>query len=287
MTTKERKIVRKAKGSGRWFPGNRKQLESMVAGYMQDVDIPNISSRIVAGIAPHAGFTYSGKVAGHTFRAIKDSADAGKGPDTVVVLGFSHRGGFPGVALMDGNAFETPLGEVQLDKEAGETLAAYSSRLYFNYAPHIGEHSAENEIPFIQTALPGVKLVIGLVGDHDPQTLTDLVDAMKELATKKQILVMASTDMLHHPNYQLVSTTDRATLEKVALMEHAEILKAWDASKQNFCGIGPVVAVMRFAKSQGCKKSTILHYRNSGDDFPESRGDWVVGYSSVIFPVSD
>lgn len=287
MTKEEKKVVRRVRGSGRWFPGNRKQLESMVSGCMEKADVPKISGRIVGAIAPHAGYIYSGKVAGYTFRAVKDSAGAGREPDTVVVLGLSHRGGFPGVALMDGDAIETPLGETALDKEAGEALAAHSSRISFNYAPHDGEHSAENEIPFIQVALPGTKIVVGIIGDHDPQTLKDLVDAMDELAKKKKILVVASTDMLHHADYDLVTKTDKATLEKVAAMDHAGILKSWNYSNQIFCGIAPVLAVMRFAESQGCKEGMVLHYRNSGDDFPESRGSWVVGYGAVVFAVPE
>ena len=186
---------------------------------------------------------------------------------------------------MDGDAIETPLGSAALDGEAGKMLAAESPRIFFNYGPHQGEHSAENEIPFVQAALPGVKMVVGLMGDHDPQTLDDLVAALGALSEKKRILVIASTDMLHDASYDRVRETDLKTLEKLKRMDSEGIQKAWGYDHQIFCGIGPVLAVMKFAKGLGCQKGSVLHYRNSGDDFPESRDRWVVGYGSAVFAV--
>ena len=285
MAKASERVTRQAHGSGRWFPGNRPELKEMVEAYMENAQPGPVEGRIVGAIAPHAGYVYSGKVAGFTFRAIKDNAQKVGQPETVVVLGLSHRGGFQGVALMDGDAIETPLGRTTLDGEAGEILAAESSRIFFNYGPHQGEHSAENEIPFVQAALPGVKMVVALMGDHDPKTLDELVAALNVLSKKKRILVVASTDMLHDPSYDRVRETDGKTLEKLRTMDTEGLQKAWGYDEQIFCGIEPVLAVMKFALAQGCKKGSVLHYRNSGDDFPEGRGSWVVGYGSAVFAV--
>ena len=287
MSKKGDRIVRKTFGDGRWFPEKREVLNAMVTGYIEDARVGDPGGRIVGVIAPHAGYPYSGKVAGYAFRAISENAGAGHQPDTVIILGLSHRGGFPGVAIMDGDAIRTPLGEVELDPEAAKILVSRSPRISFNYAPHGGEHSAENEIPFVQTALPGTKIVVGLIGDHDPRTLDDLVKALGVLSKEKKILVVASSDMLHDPSYPLVTRTDKETLEKLRSMDHDAIRENWSPSKQTFCGIMPVLAVIQFASSQGCEKGTVLHYRNSGDDFPESRGRWVVGYGSAVFVVPE
>jgi MEMO1 family protein len=278
-------MVREALGSGRWFPGTRKELKAMVDGYIENARVDKVNGRIVAAIAPHAGYVYSGKVAGYTFRAIRDSSETWGRPDTVVVLGISHRGGFQGVALMDGDVLRTPLGDAALDQAGAEIMVAGSPRIYLDYRPHAGEHSAENEVPFVQAALPGSPMIVGLVGDHDPRTLDDLVAALDALSKKKAILVVASSDMLHDPDYALVTRTDQESLKLVEAMDHAAIRKGWGYSRQTFCGIGPVIAAMRFAELKGCEKGTVLIYRNSGDDFPESRGRWVVGYGSVVFAV--
>jgi AmmeMemoRadiSam system protein B len=111
------------------------------------------------------------------------------------------------------------------------------------------------------------------------------VEALKELNTKKTIVVIASTDMLHDPDYELVTKTDRQTLEKLVHLKLTEITNEWTYSHQTFCGLLPVMAAAQFAQSQGSKEGILLKYRNTGDDFPESRGQWVVGYGSVIFTV--
>lgn len=287
MHNETEKVVRKAHGAGRWFPGRSRELREMVDTYIARAKVPDVKGVIVAALAPHAGYPYSGGMAGHTFRAIKDNAAKGHKPDLVVVLGLSHRGGFNGVALMSGDAIETPLGQSPLDKEAGEFLADASPRIFFDYAPHAGEHSAENEIPFVQAALPGIKMVVGLMGDHDPRTISELADALNALNKTKRIVVIASTDMLHDPDYDRVTSTDKSTLKMVAQMDDAELAQEWRPSKQIFCGIAPVLTAMRFARDQGCEKGTILGYCNSGDDFPESRGRWVVGYGAVVFAVPE
>jgi len=277
------RIVRESLAAGRWFPGTGPELKSMVNRFIEDARTPQMEGRIVGAVAAHAGYRYSGKAAGYTFRAIRDNALAGYRPETVVVLGLRHRGGFSGVALVDGDAFRTPLGATEMDRKAGDFLTAQSRRIFYDYRPHLGEHSAENEIPFIQCALPGAKLVIGLVGDHDPETIQELAAALDKLGREKEILVIASSDMMHHPDYERVTRTDRATLEKVKAMDYASIREDWTHDKQIFCGVGPVLTVMRYAALQGCKKGRVLYYCNSGDDFPESRGRWVVGYGSIVF----
>lgn len=283
INTNAQRVVRKAVGAGRWFPANPGQLKMMIADYIDQAQVSPLTGRLVAAIAPHAGYEYSGKVAGYVFRAIRDQAKKGDAPETIVILGFSHHAGFPGVALMDGDAISTPLGETPLDLEAARILVQSSPRIRMDYGPHDGEHSAENEVPFVQAALPDARLVIALIGDHDAQTMKELTSALNELTIKKRILVVASSDMLHDPDYDLVTKTDKKTLPSVAALDTKTLLDAWNYQHQIFCGIAGVVVAMDFAKARGCKDGTILYYRNTGDDFPESRGKWVVGYGAVVF----
>lgn len=255
----------------------------MVTSFIETAAVPPVDGPIVSGIAPHAGYVYSGPVAGYTFRAIADNAARFGAPETVVVLGFSHRGGFRGVALMDGDVLSTPLGEIELDGATSAALVTDSDRIFTEYAPHQGEHSAENEVPFVQVALPDARLVMALIGDHSATTRAALVSGLLKVAREKNILVVASTDMLHDPDYDLVSRTDRTTLDQLAAMDEVAISQSWDPGHQVFCGIGPVLSAMAFARASGCSRGTLLHYRNSGDDHPESRGDWVVGYGAAVF----
>ncbi len=277
------RTTREVYGAGRWFPADGSALKAMVQQFIDDAAAPMLAGKVVAGIAPHAGYVFSGPVAGHTFRAFRDSAEKWGAPETVVILGFSHRGGFKGTALMDGDAIQTPVGRVGLDVKAGELLQDSYSSICFDYAPHRGEHSAENEIPFAQIALPDASLVVGLVGDHEEQTVEELAQALEELSNKKEIVVVASSDMLHDPDYKLVSETDRSTLDKIEAMDIAGLRSEWSYSNQILCGLSPVSAAIKWAGLQGVSKGAVLQYRNSGDDYPESRGSWVVGYGSVVF----
>jgi len=281
----ERRVARAALGAGKWFPGTRQELTQSIKAFIAEAFIPELDGSITAIIAPHAGYIYSGPVAGYAYRAIQESTAIHGAPETVVVLGFSHRGEGQGVALMDGTTFITPLGEIPLDSTAASILIGADPRITYDYRPHMGEHSLENQVPFIQTVLPSASLVMALIGSRDPASLDSLAKALAVLAGKKKILVVASSDMLHDPSYEKVRKTDQATLRHVATMNITGVLHDWDYSQQVFCGIGPVITAMKFAERRGCVKATVLRYRNSGDDYPESRGQWVVGYGAVVFTV--
>lgn len=287
MTNKKENVVQKVFGAGRWFPAQKSALDRMVNGYIAQANVPAIKGRIVAAIAPHAGYVYSGAVAGYVFRALKDQAARGLAPDTVVILGLNHKGGARGVCLMDGDSIVTPLGETVLDGDGAKILAAGRPAVRFDCAPHQGEHSAENQVPFVQAALPGARLVMALVCDQEAQTLDALVDGLAELSAKRRLLVIASSDMLHDPDYDQVTRVDQASLKKTAALQTAELLRDWRYDRQIFCGMAAVAAAMRFAEKQGCRAGRTLCYRNSGDDYPESRGQWVVGYGAVVFSLPD
>lgn len=275
--------IRTATGAGRWFSADPSSLKNEVRSYIDTPEVPKTDGRIASAIAPHAGYAYSGAVAGHTFRAIRDNdRDTAR---TVVILGVSHRASFPGLALMDGTAIETPLGQTLLDQSTGQAFVNASPAISFSYGPHHDEHSAENQIPFVQTALPASKLILGLFGDHTDKTIEQVVHALISVAEQTDILVLASTDMLHNASYDLVSDTDRLTLSRIASMDHEAILRDWSPNRQTFCGIGPVIAAMRFAEEQGSTQGAVLCYRNSADDHPDSRGDWVVGYGAAVFAI--
>jgi hypothetical protein len=283
VSTDKALVVVKARGAGRWFPAQGPELRAVVTQALEGAVVPRGAGRLVGVMAPHAGYVYSGKVAGYAFRALQEAAATEPGVETVVVLGFSHRAGFPGVAVLDGDAVETPLGRTPLDREAAAFLVAGSPRVTLDSAPHAGEHSAENQVPFVQVSAPKAKLVIALTGDHDGRTLDALVAGLEGLARKRRMVVVASTDMLHHADWDLVTRTDKSTLAKVEAMDVDGLLRSWGYDNQVFCGMAPVAVLMRYARGQGVVRGEVLHYRNSGDDFPESRGEWVVGYGAVRF----
>jgi AmmeMemoRadiSam system protein B len=276
------KIIHEAVGAGRWFPANEAECRNLIEGQLAAVDVQPAPGKVLGGISPHAGYLFCGAVMAHTFRAIQAALARGQSVDTVVVLGFSHRQPVDGVLLMDGHGLRTPLGTIPLDREGAAVMAHASHRITMGYGPHEGEHSAENQVPFVQAAIPGADLILGLVGDHSRATTEMLREAMLALADKKQILVIASTDLLHDSDYALVTRTDRHTLSMIEALDHEGLREAWTPDHQVCCDIGPVLATMALTRSMD-GSARKLAYRNSGDDFPESRGHWVVGYGAVVF----
>ena len=89
--------------------------------------------------------------------------------------------------------------------------------------------------------------------------------------------------MLHDASYELVRKTDQQTLRNLVAMDVTGLLREWDYGRQILCGVGPVVAAITYARGRGIKQGILLRYRNSGDDHPKSRGQWVVGYGAVAF----
>ena len=200
----EQRRVRTALGAGRWFPADRRELSDMIGRFVDAAEVPALTGRMVAVIAPHAGYEYSGQVAGYAYRAIRDDAARHGPPDTAVILGFGHRAAFRGVALMDGTALATPLGLTPLDTEAAAQMTAADPRITLDYRPHVGEHSAENQAPFVQAVLPGTALVLALMAQPDPALAEMLAAVLGRLAARKKVLVVASSDMLHDPDYDRV-----------------------------------------------------------------------------------
>lgn len=277
-------IIHMAKGAGRWYPAAPAVLRDTVETYIDQAEPPACSGRIAALIAPHAGYLYSGAVAGHAYRAVRDQAQRGQPPNVAVVLGFSHHQAFRGVALLDGGGLQTPLGVAALDPDAGAFLVRRTPHIFFNADRYGDEHSAENQVPFLQVALPETRLIIGLVGDRDPETIVAVSNALDALADETNVLVVASTDLLHDPDWSLVSRTDRETLALMAAMDAEGIRARWCSEHQICCGLAPVLTAMQVARLQGAKQGQVLAYRNSGDDAPETRGQWVVGYGAVAYP---
>jgi AmmeMemoRadiSam system protein B len=273
--------VRDLQGAGRWFPGQPEALHEAVKGYIESASPAMLTSPLAAVVAPHAGYAYSGPVAGYAFHALQEHARQFGAPETVVVLGLSHRDHFEGLSVMEGSAIRSPLGETPLDRDIALRLAEHPL-ISLNYAPHLQEHSAENEVPFIQYALPDTNLVIGLFGDHDMRTLNAVVEELVKISRDRNILLVASTDMTHSPDYDYVCREDQHTMELFKNLDAKGLEQNWSYDHQCFCGIMPVLSAIAYAGEKGCREGHVLAYQNSGDIAPESKGNWVVGYMAGI-----
>lgn len=278
----------RTRGDGRWFPADGDDLRATVETFITSADASaGDGAALAAGIAPHAGYAYSGGVAGHTYAALRESVRQGNGPELVVVLGFSHRVPFEGVAWLDADAIRTPLGDLAVDRPFIDQVRDRLPGTFLDNRLHAGEHSAENQLPFLQVAAPGVPMAVGLIGGHRAGQPEALARALHAVAAGRRLFVLASTDLLHDPDYERVRESDAHTLRMMERLDSEGLNKAWSYETQVCCGIGPVLAALEMARLAGCRQGRRLFTCNSGDIDPAGRGQWVVGYGAMVFAYDD
>jgi AmmeMemoRadiSam system protein B len=266
--------VRPSPIAGQWYPGVADRLREQVRGYLAAAEVPSIDGRIVALVAPHAGYTYSGGVAAHAYRLV-----AGRQYDVVVIVGPNHRILDPAPYLVaDYSAYWTPLGQVPL---AIDLLADLDDRLGFNRVRRDEEHSLEIQLPFLQVALDGAfRLVPVMLGDRSAEACYALGEALADVLQGRNALLVASTDLSHFYSGETAARLDGAVTARIADFDPQGLLEVLATGKGEACGGAPTVATMLAARALGADRARLLKYATSGD----ATGDYVqvVGYAAAV-----
>ena len=218
-------------------------------------------------IAPHAGYVYSGPVAGHAFAALADGASAIR---RAVVVGPAHFVPFRGIAVPSAVAFRTPLGEVPLDLAAIEAIRDLP-QVYLADAPHEPEHALEVELPFLQAVLADFALVPLLVGEA---TAGEVAQVLDRLWDGPDTLLVISSDLSHYEPYGSAKEHDAATAAAIERLDAASL------GPRDACGWLPVGGLLVAAARRGLRVAR-LDLRNSGDTAGSK--DQVVGYGAWAF----
>ncbi|MBZ5571078.1 MAG: AmmeMemoRadiSam system protein B [Acidobacteriia bacterium] len=271
--------VRKPGVAGAFYPADPKALSAMIDDMLAHASPPAIADPVLAVVAPHAGYQFSGPVAAYTYAALK-----GHKFSRVVVIAPSHYEAFDFTSVYDGDAYATPLGTVQVDKAFASKLVKMSSTIRLSSRGHAptkegSEHALEVELPWLQRVLGNFELVPVVMGEQGYESSRALGVALAKLIPDNDTLIVASSDLSHYHPYDEAVTIDHKTLNA---------LQAWDyfSMSQNFgmrvweaCGGAPIVAAMIAAERMGANQAVVLKYANSGD----TAGDHsrVVGYSAV------
>ena len=264
--TKVSGSVRPPAVAGHFYTGDARRLALEVQNFI-DAAPSYDGPRPKALIAPHAGYMYSGKIAGIAFAAAKKALAA---ITRVMVIGPAHYVSFRGVALATADAFDTPLGRVSLDQAA---LAAVRDLPWVRAddAPHVPEHALEVELPFLQMLLKNFVLVPLVVGHAQPE---EVGEVLARLWGSDETLIVVSSDLSHYHDYATAQRLDAATASAI---EQGE----WESlGPQNACGFLPVAGLLRQAAGHQLKARR-LALCNSGD----TAGDRarVVGYGAWVF----
>lgn len=257
--------TRPAAVAGLFYPGERESLAREVARLMDSAK-PRAGATPKALIAPHAGYVYSGPIAANGYALLAPARGSIK---RVVLLGPTHRVAVRGLALPAATRFATPLGTVEIDRSAVESLRALPQVVVSDEA-HALEHSLEVHLPFLQSVLDDFKLVPLAVGDATPEEVADVLEV---LWGGPETLILVSSDLSHYLPYREAVSTDRATCEAILALKT-------DIDHEHACGATPVCGLTLTAQRKGLE-AELIDVRNSGD----TAGDRsrVVGYAAFAF----
>ena len=270
--------VRPSPIAGRWYPADPDRLAANIDGYLAAAQLPALEGEVVAVVAPHAGYLYSGPVAGYAFAAIRNLD-----PELVVIVAPMHYPYSQPVLSSAHSAYATPLGQVNIDQDALLEIDKHlNEELGFGLAmiSNDPEHSLEIELPFLQRSLPReFKLLPIMLRDQSQRTARVLGTALSRLLISRRSILVARTDLSHFYPQDIAKDLDGAVLHQLEAFDPCGVLKLEQEGKGFACGKGALAAVLYTAKFLGADLVKILNYATSGDvtgDF-----DQVVGYAAA------
>jgi len=271
ITGNTEKNIRPPAVASMFYPGGTAELRKEVQKYLRNADteedFPKLKKSETAElrtlIVPHAGYIYSGKIAASAYRLLEQNQFK-----RVLLLGPAHRVWLQGAAFPEADAFQTPLGEITLDKELIEKMLAEFSWISVSDEAHSEEHCLEVQLPFLQETLGDFELLPLVVGETKTEHITEIIQQFSE---DTETLIVISTDLSHFHDYQTAREIDARTANAIELLEQNRI------STEDACGAYPLRGAL-LAASQNHWNVHRLGLCNSGD----TAGDRarVVGYGA-------
>ena len=268
-------------------------IEKQIEEFITDYEPPSEISSVTAGVVPHAGWFYSGRVAAHVFVSIKKYLH----PDTIILFGTVHNIRYVKKSSVYGKgAWQTPLGKVFVDDDtAARILEGAQGSIIENPAAHDGEHSIEVQVPFVKFFFPEAKIIpIAVMPDNDAAEIGEIVAETVE-RIEKNIVVVGTTDLTHYgSNYGFMPEGSGEKARKwmykndgsiidLALNLDAEAILEEARNNHNACGPGALAASAAFAKKLGVKKGRLLDYTTSFDVMPDREFTMGVGYAGILY----
>ena len=274
--------VRSAAVAGSFYPaeaGELKRLieESFVSSPLGPKGARSPSPSLLGGMVPHAGYVYSGPCAAHLYSRLE------KDIRLVILLGVNHRCRGASAALSPAEAWETPLGRVEVDRHTGEQLKTHVDFLIEDDEAHREEHSIEVQLPFLQSVLGEFGFLPISLAYLTLEECRQLGQAIARLYEEKKdsgdkILLLASSDLNHYRSPKETEQLDRMALEKVLALDPAGLLETVEDNDISMCGVIPTAVFLFAANALGATNAALLKHCHSGDALPMKE---VVGYASV------
>jgi hypothetical protein len=268
--------VRQPAVAGAFYDADPDVLRRHVDSLLDQARGATVKGSIKGLVSPHAGYMYSGSTAAVGYRLLR-----GKSYDAVILVGPSHREFFTGASIYPGDSYRTPLGDVPVHKEMRDELVKEGGTIMLSDAGHRGEHCLEVQLPFLQRVLGEFSIVPIIIGNQRREFCLALGNALAKAASRRNVLLVASSDLSHYHPYDEAVKLDRQVIGLVEALDEKTMMDQIEEEQIEACGGGPVVSVMHAAKLLGANRSQVLFYCNSGDVTGDK--DAVVGYLSAAF----
>ncbi|RPI63648.1 MAG: AmmeMemoRadiSam system protein B [Ignavibacteriales bacterium] len=266
--------IRHQQVAGYFYPADKDKLQKDIALMLQVAKPEKAFNNIFGIVSPHAGYMYSGKTAAFAYNLLKD-----KFYKTVIIISPSHAEYFPGISIFDGDAYETPLGIVEIDQVMVDMLVENNKIIFRGIQGHRKEHALEVQIPFLQTVLKNFKIVPIVMGDQSKMFVDELAEKISKVVDANT-LVVASSDMSHFYSSEEAERLDSVVEKRINDFDFEQLLKDLDDHECEACGGGPIAVMMKTASLKNIDKSLVISRSDSGDVTGDKSE--VVGYLSAV-----
>jgi AmmeMemoRadiSam system protein B len=270
----EKSKVRKPAVAGQFYSSSSHDLKKQIEAF---IDKKATKMDAVACMLPHAGYMYSGAVAGDTVCRINIK-------DKVILLGPNHTGYGAPFSIMTDGTWQTPLGETKIDDTLAQQVLSHSRHLESDSLAHLYEHSLEVELPFLQYFKSDFRIVPILIMSEDISVLKEvgeeLGSAIKEADLKNSVIIVASSDMTHYEPQPQAAKKDKEAIEAIIALDEDRLAQKVRQLDISMCGYAPVIVMLVAAKLLGARNAKLIKYQTSGDITLDKNS--VVGYAGII-----
>jgi AmmeMemoRadiSam system protein B len=268
-------MIRPPAVSGRFYPSDPKKLALEIEQFTAAGQAEKKRAPVLGCIVPHAGYMYSGHVAGAVYSAIEI-------PARCILLGPRHFPGGEAMAIISEGSWQTPFGDAQIDSELAAELKQACPLLREDRVAHQREHSLEVQIPFLQRIAPNLTFVPVVLATHSYQDLEALGHAVAQViaAQKDSVLLIASTDMNHYESDTITRAKDHKAIDRILQLDPRGLYDTVNSEDITMCGCTATVAILVAMRDLGAVRAELVRYATSGDITGDR--DEVVGYAGLI-----
>jgi AmmeMemoRadiSam system protein B len=261
--------------AGRFYPSNPAELTALIHKYIE-IDPGKSPTAVKACLVPHAGYIYSGHVAGAVLARIAL-------PRKIIVLGVRHYPRGEQLAILSSGAWRTPLGDARIDEELAEALKKACPLLREDSVAHSAEHSLEVQLPFLQVLALDFTFVPVALGTVQFESLVEAGEAIGRVLkeSKEDVLLLTTSDLNHYEDDATTRVKDGKAIDQLLALEPRGLYDACRSEAISMCGLGPAVAMLTALNAMGAKKPELVKYATSADVSGDHRA--VVGYAGMIF----